>query len=130
MHDINTSANKLNSDLEMFSNWAFQWEMSFNLNPSKQVQEVIFSRKFKEVPQTPLVFNNDNASHCKSKKHLSIILDSKLTFEKHYKTVLSKTNRSIGLLHKLQNLLSMEVLISIYKVFLRSHLNCGDVPSD
>ena len=102
MHDINTSANKLNSDLEMVSNWVFQWETSFNLNPSKQAQEVIFSRKLNEVPQTPLVFNNDNASHCKSQKYLSIILDSKLTFEKHYKTVLSKTNRSIGLLRKLQ----------------------------
>ena len=87
MHDINTSANKLNSDLEMVSNWAFQWEMTFNLNPSKQAQEVIFSRKLKEVSQTPLVFNNDNASHCISQKHLSIILDSKLTIEKHCKTV-------------------------------------------
>ena len=48
VHDINTSASKLNSHLEMVSNWAFQWKMSFNLNPSKQVQEVIFSRKLKE----------------------------------------------------------------------------------
>ena len=44
----------------MVGNWTFQWNMSFNLNPSKQAQEVIISRKLKEVPQSPLVFNNGN----------------------------------------------------------------------
>ena len=87
--------------------------MSFNLNPSKQAQEVIFRRKLKEVPQTPLAFKY-NATHCKSQKHLSIILDSKLTFEKHYKMILSKINRTVGILCKLQNLLPMEALTSIY----------------
>ena len=42
-HDINTSANELNNDLKKVSNWAFQWKMSFNPDPSKQAQEVIFS---------------------------------------------------------------------------------------
>ena len=32
-----------------------------------------------------------------------MILDSKLTFEEHYKIVLRKTIKIIGLLHKLQN---------------------------
>ena len=35
-HDINTSANELSNDLKKFSNWAFQWKMSFNPDPSKQ----------------------------------------------------------------------------------------------
>ena len=42
-HDINASANELNDDLKKVSNWAFQWKMSFNPDPSKQAQEVIFS---------------------------------------------------------------------------------------
>ena len=33
-----------------------------------------------------------------------MILDSKLTFEEHYKIVLRKTIKIIGLLHKLQTL--------------------------
>ena len=44
-HDITTSANELNNDLKKISDWAFQWKMSFNPDPSKQAQEVIFSRK-------------------------------------------------------------------------------------
>ena len=44
----NTSANELNNDLKKVSNWAFQWKMSFNPDPSKLAQEVIFSRKLKK----------------------------------------------------------------------------------
>ena len=88
VHDINTSANELNNDLKKVSNWAFRWafrwKMSFNPDPSKQTQKVIFSRKLKKVAQPPLVFNNSNVSQCKTQKHLGIILDLKLTFEDHH----------------------------------------------
>ena len=88
--------------------------MSFNPDPSKQAQEVFFSRKLKNVSNSPLVFNNANVSSCKSQKHLGILLDSKLSFEEHYKTILSKINRSIGLLRNLQSLLARAALITIY----------------
>ena len=79
--------------------------MSFNPDPNKQAQEVIFSRKLKNVSHPPLVFNNANVSSCKSQKHLGVLLDSKLTFEEQYKTILSKTNRTIGLLRSTNNYL-------------------------
>ena len=63
--------------------------MSFNPVPSKQTQEVISSRTLKKVPQPPLVFKSANVSQCKSQKHIGNILDSKLTYEDHYNTVLS-----------------------------------------
>ena len=49
VHDISTSASDINNDLTLISNWAFQWKMSFNPDPSKQAQEIIFSRKKNEV---------------------------------------------------------------------------------
>ena len=42
--DTDLSAITSNDDLLKIINWACQWKMSFNLDPSKQVQEVIFSR--------------------------------------------------------------------------------------
>ena len=48
IHDIQTSANNLNKDLERISNWATQWKMNFNPDTTKQAQEVIFSRKLKK----------------------------------------------------------------------------------
>ena len=48
IHDSQISADVLKKDLEMIHNWAFQWKMTFNPGPTKQAQEVIFSRKTKK----------------------------------------------------------------------------------
>ena len=55
IHDSQTSLNVLNKDLEMIHNWAFQWKMNFNLDPTKPAQKDIFSRKTKKLPHPPLI---------------------------------------------------------------------------
>ena len=87
VHDTQTSANDLNKDLKIINNWAFQWKMNFNPDPTKQAHEVIFSRKTKEIYHPPLVFNNTNVSQSSSQKHLGVILDFKLKFDEHLKMV-------------------------------------------
>ena len=77
VHNVNTSAKELNDDLKEVNKWAFQWKTSFNPDPSKQAQEVIFSRKSKRSTHPHLVFNN-NVSPNYSQKHLCVILDFKL----------------------------------------------------
>ena len=105
--------------------------MSFNSDLRKQAQEIIFCRKLKNVSYPPLVFNNANVvSLCKSQKHLGILLDSKLAFEEHYKTILNMTNRTKELLRKFQSLLPRAALVTIYKAFFRPHLDYGDVLYD
>ena len=83
IHDSNTSTLELNSDLTKKTRWAFQWKMSFNPDPKKQAQKVIFSRKSKIILHPPLVFNNNNNSNnvmqTVSQKHLGIILDTRLS---------------------------------------------------
>ena len=54
---INTSQ-KLNSDLHKVSLWAYKWKISFNPDPSKQTQEVNFSRKINKVYHPPFLFDN------------------------------------------------------------------------
>ena len=44
VHDVTISFCDLNYDLNRVREWAFQWKMSFNLEPSIQAQEVIFTR--------------------------------------------------------------------------------------
>ena len=70
VHDINTSASALNEALEKISNWAFQWKMNFNLDPNKQAQEIIFSRK-KTTSLYPVVhFDNRPVKSTQIHKHL------------------------------------------------------------
>ena len=40
-----TSAEELNHDLDQISKWAYQWKMSFNLDPTKQFISIILKLK-------------------------------------------------------------------------------------
>ena len=54
-------------------------------------------------------------------------LDSKLSYENHLQSVFSRVNKTIGLLRKFQATLPRKSLVTIYKSFIRSHLDYGDV---
>ena len=58
VQNVNTSASHLNSDLSNISNWAFQWKTSFNSDPSKQAQDVIFCLKIQKTCHPSICFNN------------------------------------------------------------------------
>ena len=62
--NINLSATNLNNGLSKINAWANQWKMTFNPDPNKQTQEVIFSCKTKKTSRPPLNFN-------KTLEHLS-----------------------------------------------------------
>ena len=43
--DPKISANDLNHDLETIQQWANQWKLEFNPEPTKQATEILFSCK-------------------------------------------------------------------------------------
>ena len=104
--------------------------MSFDPDASKQAQEVIFSRQTKKINHSTLTFSKSTVSQTTSLKHFGVILDSSLSSNEHSISVQSKTNKTIGLLCKLQNTLVREALITIYTVFARPHLDYGDILYD
>ena len=121
---------ELNSDLSRMKQWTFQWKMSINPDPNKQAQKVIFYRKLKKVCHLPLRFNNNNVSLASSQKYLRLTLDNRLTFDEHLTNVSNKMSKTIGLLWKLQNILPRPALLTIYKCFIRPHLDYGDIIYD
>ena len=130
VHDINISASDLNEDFEKIGHWAFKWKMKFNPNSIKQAQETIFNRK-KTVLLYPVVyFDNRAVRSTQTHKHLGMMLDSNLSYEHHIKSILNKVNKTIGLLRKFQLILPRHSLITIYKTFIRAHLDYGDVIYD
>ena len=46
------------------------------------------------------------------------------------KALLKKVNKTVTLLRKFQNILPISALLTIYKCFVRSHLNYGDIIYD
>ena len=75
--------------------------MSFNLDPKKPMQEVLFSRKNSNITHPTIYFNNVQVQRANQQKHLGIILDDKLNFKCHIDKVLTKTSKSIAVIKRL-----------------------------
>ena len=93
-------------------------------------QEVLFSKKKSKVIHPSLIFNRKDVSRSESHKYLGLVFDTKLNFDMHLKGKFSIINNGIALLRKLRHSIPRKLLISIYKTFLRPHLNYWDVICD
>ena len=74
--------------------------------------------------------NKINANSIKQvqfQKHLGVYLYGKLDFHEHLQNIFKKLNKTISLLRKLQKNLSRASLVTIYKFFIRTHLDYGDI---
>jgi len=121
---------ELNSDMQKVSEWAHQWKMSFNPDPSKQAVEVYFTRR-RNPPDPPEInFNNAAIAIQDHQKHLGLILDPELAFDRHVDEKINKANRGIGLIRRLREFLPRDSLVTIYKAHVRPHLDYGDVVYD
>ena len=78
----------------------------------------------------PLFFNENVVPQTNLQKHLGMFLDKKLNFSELLKTIFQITNKTIGLFRILQTLLPRAPLITIYKSFIRPHLDYGDMIYD
>ena len=104
--------------------------MSFNPDRNKQAQEFIFSRKLRKVFYPNLSFNDQPIERPVAHKHLGLTLDEKLSFTNCINDKINKTLKGVGLLHRLSMLLPWQCLLTIYKSFIRPHLDYGDVIYD
>ena len=127
VEDSNTAASDMNHDLDLISQWAHAWRMTFNPDPQKQAVELTFSRKKIETDHPMILFNDIPVKKVSEHKHLGIILDSKLSFSVHIKSAISKTRKGIGLLKYLSSYLPRHTLNELYKLYVRPHLDYGDV---
>ena len=74
-----------------------------------------------------ILFNDIPVKKVNEHKHLGIILDSKLSFSAHIKSAISKARKGIGLLKYLSKYLPRNTLNELYKLYVRLHLDYGDV---
>ena len=127
--DPNTSAEILNHDLTKISEWAYRWKMSFNPDPSKQAQEILFSNKVMKTNHPNIIFNGNTVQKSANQKHLGLTLDETLTFNGHITSKLT-TNELISNLRKLYHYMPRDSVATIYKSFIRPHLDYADVVFD
>ena len=130
VQDLNESDKYLNLDLSVISLWAYQWKMSFNPHPKKPAHKVIFFRKPNEETHPSLFYNNIEVSRTDSQKHLDLVLGNKLTFKKYIKDKSTKVYSDVIKIKRLRDILPRDSVVTIYKSFIRPHLDSCDVVSD
>ena len=124
VNDVANTAFKLNRDLEKIKLWAWQWKMQFNAD---KTEEVIFSTKRVKPDHPPLKLGDDVITQSLEHKHLGMVLDSKLDFKSHIREAITKARRGIGMMKHLSRYVSRDVLIQLYKLYVRPHLDYGDI---
>lgn len=65
-----------------------------------------------------------------SQKHVGLILDTRLNFEEHLKTVFTKVTKTIGPIPQLRDSLARPSLLAFYKCFVRTHFDYGNTMYD
>ena len=104
--------------------------MIFKPESTKQAQEVIFSRKNTKKIYPKIFFNTIPVSKADSQAHLGLHLDSKLSFDFHIKTMLTKVNRTIGLLRNFNKYYLDHLWLSFTKLSSDKYVDYGDVIFD
>ena len=122
-----TTAEDLNHDLDVINQWAHQWKMEFNPDPTKQAKEVLFSCKKSSPVHPVLVFNGTAVTKVDEHKHLGLTLQSNLSFERHLNEKMTKAKKIIGILKHLSKFLPLKSLNQMYKALVRSHLDYCDI---
>ena len=92
--------------------------------------EVHFSRKINPVDTPPVYFNNLAVASCETHKHLGLLLDKRLAFDRHVEEMILRANKGVGLITRLRRYLPRNSLLTIYKALIRPHLDYGDVVYD
>ena len=104
--------------------------MSFNPDVSQQAQEVIFSKKAQKIFHPTILFNNIPVQHSTVQKHLGVYLDENLNFNTHIIEKIGKASKGIRVIKKLFKSLPRSALLTIYKSFLKTHLDYDDIAYD
>ena len=98
VHDPTISAFELNHDLNLIHQWARQWKMSFNPDPTKPAEEILFSVKRNSPIHPPIFYNGTEVKRVLTYKHLGLIFDPKLSFYSHIDEISATARKGIGLI--------------------------------
>ena len=133
VNNASVSASRLKNDLVKMREWAINWKLSFNPDPTKNAKEVIFSKKKKKkflVLMLTYFSTSSLIEQDTTQKHLRLRLNHKLTSQYHVNKKIKKAMKEISLLQKIQSILTRTSLLTVYKSFIRPQLDYGDVVYD
>jgi hypothetical protein len=116
------TANNMQYDLDIISDWTNRWLLKLNLDKCKLVCINTNSKTVKNH----LYLSSDNKLHLlnssDAERDLGIIIDNKLNFRKHILEISKKANKMLGLIKRNFRHLDVNSFLKLYKTIVRSQL--------
>ena len=119
-------ARDLQNDLNNLIQWEQDWSMEFNADKCKVLR---FTNKIKKTEETYSI-HGYNLELVKTAKYLGVILDSKLTFNKHITTTSAKAQNCRYFLQRNLRTCDKEVKLQSYKTFVRPIIEYASIVWD
>ena len=110
--------NMLQNDLHLMEKWSKTWLLQFH--PGKSV-----GISWNIIQAYPYELLSTGLEHVLEEKDLGIITDSELTFESHIEAKLGRAKQMLGLIMRSFTCCTAEIVIPLYKAFMRQHLEFG-----
>ena len=117
LEEIQFKANQLISRLV---DWVGANGLSLNV---KKTCYMIFTRKRIDFSGFNLSIDNTVIERKTEARFLGVIVDEKLTWQKHITAVRIKMGRYLGVMYKLKHLLPIKARLNIFQSLIQSHLN-------
>ena len=105
----------MDHELEVIHQWANQWKLNFNPDPTKQATEVLFSCKTSNPYHPQLIFNGTVVAKMNEQKHLGLIFDSSLSSKKRIDEKIIKAKKNLGIIKHLSMFYLVRHLIKCIK---------------
>ena len=117
---IDELLSKTNKLLDSLERWVDSNGLSINV---KKTKYMIFSRTVSRLHlREPLKYKNKIIEPVTEARFLGVIVDDKLNWTKHIKTIVSKMSRYVGILYRLKSSLTLEIRKLIYHSLIQSHI--------
>ena len=115
--DLNIST-IVNNELQSINAWLQANKLCLNVDKTKYM---IFSVKDKPS-DINISISNISIARTNVHKFLGVHIDENLTFSVHISKLCAKISRGIGMLSRVKQLVSLDVLKQLYFAFINSHL--------
>ena len=120
--DINKLESTINDELSHVASWLVANKLSLNVGKSNAL---LFRTSDKNVPSLNIKINGQPIDEKQSAKYLGILIDNKLSFEKHIQHVKSKLNKGNAILRMVREYLPKKTLLDTYYANIQPHIDYG-----
>ena len=115
---LNSLKNNVNQELENLNLWFQANKLSLNV---KKTKYIVFGHNNRNL-DIHVKINNEEIERVQAVKFLGIFIDNELSWKPHISHIETKISRSLGIFYKIQNKVSDDVKLMLYKTLILPHM--------